>query len=135
MYSQFRIRYAKQLQKKINDKLNKYMYANTNNDNELIDVAITLAEDERTIIDKNEKTNVYRVTIDAAQAVTDKTKTTIRQRGRNVGNAIITDTRRLINRIKRDGKHVQFRYKPTITTLYNNDNATMLTYDSGANGH
>ena len=41
--SQFRIRAVNQLQKKKNDKLNKYMYANTNNEDKLIDAAITLA--------------------------------------------------------------------------------------------
>ena len=66
------------------------MYANTDYDNKLINVAITLAEDERIIMAKNDITNAHQVTIDASHTATDKTKTTIRQRGRNVGHAIIT---------------------------------------------
>ena len=64
------------------------MYANTNNDNKLINAAITISEDERTVRAKNDITNVRRVTIDAAHTATDKTKTTIHQRGKNVGNTI-----------------------------------------------
>ena len=64
------------------------MYANTNNDNKLINAAITISEDERTVRAKNDITNVRRVTIDAAHTATDKTKTTIHQREKNVGNTI-----------------------------------------------
>ena len=52
-----------------------------------------------------------------------------------MGHAVSTETQRLVNIITRDSKHVQFRYKPTIDTFYDNDDATMLTYDSGAVGH
>ena len=54
---QFRVRADKRLQKK-NDKLNKYMYANINNDSELINAAVILAEYERTVRAKKEITNV-----------------------------------------------------------------------------
>ena len=47
---------------------------NRNNDDEIIDAAITLAEDEHTIMDKNDITNVRQVAIDAAQTATDRTK-------------------------------------------------------------
>ena len=135
MDSQFRIRATKRLHKNKNDKLNKYMYANTNNDKKTIDAAITLAEAERTVMAKNDRTNVRQVTIDAAHTATYKTKTTIRQRRINVGVSISTYMQRLINSITCDGKHVQFRRKPTIATFYNDDDATMLTYYSGADGH
>ena len=59
----------------------------------------------------------------------------IRQRGNNMGNAFSTESRRLINSIKRDSKNVQFRRNPTIATYYHDDDATMLTYKSGANRH
>ena len=102
------------------------MYANTNNDDKLINAAITLEEDERTSRAKKDFTNVCRVTIDAAHTAIDKIKTTILQRVRNVRNAVITETRRLINSITLDVKQVQFRRRPAIATFYN-DNAKMLT--------
>ena len=40
--SQFIIRSAKRLRKKKNDKLKKYLYTNGNNDDEIIDTAVTL---------------------------------------------------------------------------------------------
>ena len=46
------------------------MYDNKNNDKELIDAAIILAEDERTVIAKNNMTNVRRFTIDASHTDT-----------------------------------------------------------------
>ena len=66
------------------------MYVNKNNEEELINAAITLAEVERTGMAKNNITNVRRVIIDAAQTATHKNKTTIRQRGKNTGNAFST---------------------------------------------
>ena len=87
---------------------------------------------------KNYITNARRVTIDATHIATDinKTnKTKILQRGRNMGHAIVTETQRLLHGITCDSKHVQFRRKPTIATFYDEDKATMLTYDSEADGH
>ena len=69
------------------------MYTNRNDDDEIIDAAITLAEDERTIMSKKDSANVHRVTINAAHTATDRiktTKTTLLQRGRNMGHAIST---------------------------------------------
>ena len=111
------------------------MYANKNNDEELIDAAITLAEDEHTVMAKSDITNLRRVTTDAAHTATHKNKISNHQREKYVGHAIKTETRRLINSIKRDGKHVKFRRNPTIATFYNDNGATMLTYNSGEDGH
>ena len=110
------------------------MYTNRNDDDEIIDAAITLAEDERTIMSKKDSANVHRVTINAAHTATDKTKTKILHRVRNMGNAISTETRRILHIITCDSKHVQFRRKPTFATFYDNEKSTMLTYDSGADG-
>ena len=103
------------------------MYTNRNNDDEIIDAAITLAEDKRTVIAKNDITNVRQVTINVAHTATNRTKTTIFQRGRNMGHEISTETQSLLNSITRDSKHVKFRPKLTITTFYDEDKATMLT--------
>ena len=73
---QFRTRAVKRIQKNTNDKLEKYLYSNRNNDDEIIDASITLSEDEHTAMAKNEITNVRWVTIYAAHTATDRTKTT-----------------------------------------------------------
>ena len=132
---QLKTRGAKQLHQKENDKINKYIYDNKNNDDVLIDAAITIAEYERTVMAKNDITDVRQVTIDASHTAAYKNNTKILQMEEHVANTISTETRRIINNIKRDGKHVKFRRNPTIATLYNDDDATMLTYDSGADGH
>ena len=86
-------------------------------------------------MEKNNITNVRQVTIDAAHTATHKNKTTILKRRNNMGNAFRTATRRLINSITRGGKHVQFKRSPKTAACYHNDEATMLTYDLGADGH
>ena len=62
------------------------MYTNTNNYDELIDAVITLAEDKRTFRAKNDITNVRQVTTYADHTATDRTKTKIHHRRRNLGN-------------------------------------------------
>ena len=52
-----------------------------------------------------------------------------------MGHEISTETQSLLNSITRDSKHVKFRRKPTIETFYYKDDKTMLTYDSGVDGH
>ena len=47
------------------------MYANNNNDKELVNAAITLAEDSCTVMAKNDITNVRQVTINAAYTATN----------------------------------------------------------------
>ena len=74
----------------------KYLY-NRNNDDEIINAAIATEEDKRTVISKNDITNVRRITIDAAYPGTDNTKTTLLQRGTNIGQAFITAAQRLLH--------------------------------------
>ena len=61
-------------------------------------------------------------------------KSTIRQIF-NVWNAFSTSTNRLNNSITCDGKNIHFRNRPTIAAYYKHNKTTMLTYDSGADGH
>ena len=61
-------------------------------------------------------------------------KTTIYQRAQ-VGKEFGTATHKRNNSITRDGKHVQFKSKPSIATYQQHDNTPMVTYDSGADGH
>ena len=108
-----------------------------NDDDEIIDEAIVIAEDERTAVAKNDIMNVHRFTIDAAHQAIDKTKTktTLLQRGIHMGQTFSIAAQRLLRSIKRDNKHVQFNRKAKISTFFDKDEATLLTHDSGADGH
>ena len=61
-------------------------------------------------------------------------KPTICQKS-HVGNAFRTATHQRNNSITCDGKHVQFKIKHTIARYQQHDETTILTYDSGADGH
>ena len=61
-------------------------------------------------------------------------KLTIRHRY-HVGKAFSTATHQSNNSITRDGKHVQFKTKPSIATYQQHGETTMLMYDSVADGH
>ena len=88
------------------------MIKNRDNDAAIINTAIKIEDDER---------NVMNIT-------------TIHQRA-HVGKAFITATHQHNNSITRYSKHLQFRSKPTIVTYQKHNETTMLTYNSGADGH
>ena len=119
--SRLKIRSAKRRHKKENDKIRKYIYDNKDNDEELIDASIILAEDKYNSMAKNNMNNVRRVTIDADNTATRKKKQQPDREEKNMGNALSTDTQHLINSMTRDGKHIQFRSSPTVTTYYHDD--------------
>ena len=89
----FKISAAITPQEKKNNQINKYIIKNRDNDAEIINTAIKLADDERN--------------------VTNKPK--IRQRD-HVGKAFIIATHQYNSSITCDSKNVQFRSKPTIAT-------------------
>ena len=86
-------------------------------------------------MEKHNITKGRQVNIDETPKDTHKNKTTICQRSKNMGNAFSTANHRRINSITCDGKHVHFRNSPTISTYHQYNEAKMLTYDSGADGH
>ena len=85
-------------------------------------------------MDKHNMTKGRQVTIGESQTYTHRSEATIHHRTK-MGNAFSTSTHCRTNIITRDGKHVQFRNSPTIATYHHHDEATMLMYDSGADGH
>ena len=105
------------------------------NDNGIIDLYINKAEDERTVMAKNDFCNSRRVTIDAAHAATSKPSPNLLQKGKNAGYAFATTVRRLVRGFKRDTQQVRFASKPTVAKYNREDHATMITYDSGADSH
>ena len=78
----------------------------------IINTAIKLADDERSVLKK----------------------TTIRQRTQ-VDKAFSTLASQSNNIITYESKHVKLRSKPSIDTYQQHDGTTMLTYDSGADGN
>jgi len=57
------------------------------------------------------------------------------QRSVNAGYRISTAFRRAIQRLKTNERRVRFAPLPKVATFSASENATLVTYDSGANGH
>ena len=76
-------------------------YMSKMNDNYIINLYIKKAEDERTVMAKNNSMNVRRITIDAAHAYTSKPnpKHDLVQQGKNFGYALSTTVRRLVQKL------------------------------------
>jgi hypothetical protein len=99
-----------------------------------LDTNIAQAEDEWTVIAKNDTNNKTRTTIDAAHKLQDHQPRLIQQ-GRNTGYNISTAFRRAIQTIKPNTKRVRFATKFTTRSSNTNKTSTLITYDSGADGH
>ena len=85
-------------------------------------------------MDKHNITRGRHITINENQTDTHKIKPTICQRD-NIENAFSTGTHRRTNSITHDVKNIHFRNRPNIATYHKHDKTTMLTYNSGADGH
>ena len=107
------------------------------NDDGIIDLYITKAEDERTAILKQDFKNSRRITIDAAHAANNqiKSKLALLQQGKNVGYALTTTVRRLVCKFTRNNQQVRFAHKSTVARFHNKEEPIMITYDSGAENH
>ena len=96
----------------MNNQINKYIIKTKYNDAAIINTAIELSDDERNVINKPK----------------------ILQRAQ-LGKVFITATHKRNNNIKCDGKYVQFKNKPSLSTYQKHDNTPMLMYKLGAYGH
>ena len=105
------------------------------NDNGIIDFYNNKAEDERTVMPKNDTANVRRVTIDAAHSASGRTAPSLLQRAKNAGYAFSMAERRIVNSFKRDHKQVRFAWKSTVATYHSDQAATWRTYNLGSDGH
>jgi deoxyribodipyrimidine photolyase len=103
-------------------------------DSLFLDNSITQAEDERTVIAKNDNNNKNRTAIDAAHKLQVHQRSLIQQ-GRNAGYNISTAFRRATQSIKPSTKRVRFDTKFTTRTFNTNKTSALITYDSGAEGH
>ena len=110
--SKFKLNAAIRFQDNMNNQINKYIIKARYNDAAIINTTIKLAGDECKVMNKP----------------------TIRQRDQ-VDKAFSTAAIQSSNSITCDGKHIQFKIRPSIATYQQHDNTPMLTYDSGADGH
>ena len=99
------------------------------------DSRITLAEDERTDMAKQDAKNGKRITIDNAHKQQDRPTQTLMQRGRNAGYRMGTSLRRAIQHLTYTNQRVRFATRNKTANFRSDDSATMITYDSGADGH
>ena len=93
----------------MNKKIDTKIINAENNDAEIINVAIKLADYERSA----------------------RTKTTFHQRDQ-VGKTNSTTNHNHNNSSTFEGKHVQFKIKPSISMYKKYDNKPIITYNSGA---
>ena len=107
------------------------------NDDGIIQLNITKAEDERTAIAKQKLKNARRTTIEAAHAANHQTKykPALIQQGKNVGYVLSTTVIRMVHKFTRNNQQVIFAPKPTLTRFHKKEEPIMITYDSGADNH
>ena len=96
----------------MNNKIDKNIIKAKDNDAAIINAPIELANYERSVMNK----------------------TTIQQIFQE-GKAYSTANHKRKSSFKREGKHIQFKIKPSISTYQQHENTPMVTYNSGADGH
>jgi hypothetical protein len=101
-------------------------------ENEFFDEQITRSKDERTTLAKGDNANAQYVMTDAAHSSSAPTSLTFLQQGVNAGYSVSTKFRRAIRNLKNNNQpRVRFARKPDIVTFRKEEEATMVTYDSG----
>jgi hypothetical protein len=105
-----------------------------NSDDLFLDNSITLAEDERTSLAKNDTSNKKRAAINTAHTKRGTPSIGFAQWGRNAAYNLGSTFNRTIEKINKN-KHVRFTTSNKVNKYTYNDQPIMITYDSGANGH
>ena len=132
----FKLKAAKRRHKKIQRKIKKKLTSNMESDDDVIEHYIVMAEDERTVMAKEDTSNARRVTIDAAHSAVTKKQPSLLQRSKNMGRALSATARRLVRKVTNNNqKHVTFAGEATVANYNKEDAAVLVTYDSGADGH
>jgi hypothetical protein len=96
--------------------------------------SITLAEDKRTSLAKDNTNNKKCLAIDAAHTKRGTLSIGITQRGRNATYSLGSAFNRTIKKINKN-KYVRIATHNEVHQYTNNEQPIMVTYDSGANGH
>ena len=103
-------------------------------DDNFFDTQITRAEDECTDMAKAHQVDPRRRAVDQAHHRRRDAPSFV-QHGVNAGYRIGTAFRRAIQRLKTNERRVRFAPLPKVATFSSSENATLVTYDSGADGH
>jgi len=96
-----------------------------------LDNSITRAEDERTILAKDDNSNKKRLAIDAAHIKRGTTTIGFAQRGRSAVYSLGSAFNRTLKKINKK-KHISFATHNKVHQYTNNEQHIMVTYDSGA---
>jgi hypothetical protein len=98
-----------------------------------LDKSIEQAEQEATVIAKQDKTNKQRAAIEANHKIEQPT-ISMGQRSKNIGYSISSEFQQAINTLS-PHKHVRFAKTHRVVEFRTAEIAAMITYDSGADGH
>ncbi len=103
-------------------------------DDLFLDNSITLAEDKRTSLAKDDTNNKKCLAINAAHTKRGTPSIGIAQRGHNAAYSLGSAFNRTIKKINKN-KHVSFATHNEVHQYTNNEQPIMVTYDSVADGH
>ena len=132
----FKLKSTKCRHQQIQCKIKKKLKDATDTDDTIIEQYIDLAEDERTEMAKNDKSNASRVVIDTAHLTPTKPQPSLLQQSKNLGSTLSAATHRLVCKITNSNQHrVTFTGQAMVAEYNIKTSTVMVTYDSGADGH
>jgi hypothetical protein len=105
------------------------------NDDLFLDNSITITEDERTDLNKNNNSNAKRKAIDSFHVRQDKPSIGCVQRGCNLVYSMSSAFNRTIKKLNKTKQHVSFATHNTVGLYKNHEEPLMITYDSGSDGN
>jgi hypothetical protein len=134
--SLFKLKATKRRHQRIQRKIKKKLKDSTETDDDIIEQYIDMAEDERTEMAKNDKSNARRVAIDTAHSTPTKQNPSLLQHSKNLGRMLSAARHRLVCKITHSNQNrVTFAGQAMVAEYNNEDSTVMVTYDSGADGH
>ncbi len=117
-------------------KIGKKLKDSSDTDDAIIEKYIDLAEDERTEMAKNDKSNARRVAINTAHSTPTKPTSSLLQQSKSLGRMLGAATRRLVRKITHSNQHhVTFAGQAMVAEYNIKTSTIMVTYDSEADDH
>jgi hypothetical protein len=103
------------------------------NDNLFLDNSITIREDKRTNLAKNDNSNAKRKAIDLAHVRQDKPGIGLVQCGCNLAYSMSSAFNQTIKKLYKTKQHVSFATHNTVRLYKDHKEPLMITYNSGSN--
>eukprot|EP00804_Cyclotella_cryptica_P005285 CCRYP_015797-RA/>CCRYP_015797-RA protein AED:0.44 eAED:0.44 QI:0/-1/0/1/-1/1/1/0/406 len=103
-------------------------------DNKFLDHCIDDVEQERTAMAKQDTTNKQRQAIETAHT-TLRHQVPMMQQGRNATSSLRPAVSRALHQLIPHHKRVHFSTTRSVRLFHSHDKPTLITYDSGADGH